>query len=433
MHILKRGYEVIFSEGFVSFSLKLLLWPINRYCLWLMALGAWGKAARIGEWLIKLFQKRLEYYHILARCYIALGEEDSATKVLRKGLEKNLLYSKIIGYLSETPGGYIPKATKYVYFGGEQNLGCIEQSVVIDGIVEKYLTKISTISGFEKEKLFYQSIYNSYPKIKGITPYLIDIKEIAEDNLVLIRMKKVMGIVPPLNKEMINKAINANKIITSIRYGAIKGDVPMEEKDGEFKLYYGKNRKHPICALQSFSSIHIENVNRQLFASIFKSMKAKGYTYKSIELIKRVESVIIGHRLFTKICPDVHYSLLHGDYGKQNMLVDYKDGNLYIIDWGNMRIGPTWVDIAGFFGQLMQPFHVVKDEFLFNDKVSSDFEPIEKLFFVYTLIVTWFIVFTKREFEENHYLYISPAVEAMEALKKEIISETKEKHLVLSM
>jgi hypothetical protein len=90
-----------------------------------------------------------------------------------------------------------------------------------------------------------------------------------------------------------------------------------------------------------------------------------------------------------------------------------------------MRVGPSWVDIAGFLGHNKLPFNVIEEEFLQNTEAISDFDPFEKLFFIYTLIVTWFIVFTRGEFEQNLDLYVRPAVEKFESILSEISNEDK--------
>lgn len=416
MRLLKRAYQILIQEGFVSLFIKIIEWRKERLFQDFLTKKEWFKAANYGEKLVRIFPRKIEYYQGVARCYKELKQDNLATSTLERGLKKIISMPEIMERLEKKLKPIFFLESNYVYLGGEQNLGCIDHKVKVNGNLERYFTKISTRSGFEKEKLFYLNMYGNFPELKKITPKLISFTEFVEENLILITTEKIDGEVTEINFQNIGEIIQAHKIIASVSFEKLKDYIPEPDFDGEFKLIYDAYPHHPISALHSFVSIHKRATNQQLFELVFKRMKDLGYSFDSYLLLKSLKKVIFDWSLFDRIKPDIHYSLLHGDFNNHNMLKDENTGKLYIIDWGNIFIGPRWIDIAGLFGQLKLPFHIVKDEYLFNQGVSGNFEPIEKIFFIYTLITTWFIVFTRSEFDNLHDLYIRPAVEMIESL-----------------
>jgi tetratricopeptide (TPR) repeat protein len=425
MGILIKSYEILNQGGWQLLYSKIIERRKNRKFYNYIIQRRWKEAAIQGESLAQSFPEKILYHQWLARCYMEVGKHDLAAKSLRRGLELRMSLEELIKRLEAIQSDSKIPEPKYVCLGGEQNLGGIEYSKFGNGGLKKYLTKISTVSGSEKEKLFYQQIYKFFPKIREITPELINFMDLKDENLALITMEKIEGNKPDLSKKLIRDVITASKKMSSIRYGLIKDCVPEPDFEKDFILFYDIYPKHPINALHSFISIHRKETNDQLFDQIYRRMGELGYSADCYKLFKRLESYIFDLQLFNRINPKIHYSLQHGDFNIHNMLFDEKRGKLYIIDWGNMRVGPSWVDIAGFLGHNKLPFNVIEEEFLQNTEAISDFDPFEKLFFIYTLIVTWFIVFTRGEFEQNLDLYVRPAVEKFESILSEISNEDK--------
>ena len=416
MAILRKSFEIITQEGISSLFYKIILWKKNRYFIKLMSQKQWDKAARVGEKLVHILPKKIEFYQGLARCYKKLGKDDLATSTMLHGLEflisPNEIQNKLYGNLNSA---FCPEFS-YFYLGGEQNLGCIRHAQFVDGKVEKYLTKISTKSKLANDKLFYLRIYNLYPEIMKITPRLVNFVELENEKLVLITMEEIVGTEPIINEMTIKDILKANQLISSIKYGQIKDYVINPGFDKEFQLFYKNDPKHPINALHSFVSIHKKTTNQQLFHLIYQRMKDLRYSSDSLELIKQLEKIIFDFQLFNKLDIELHYSLQHGDFSENNMLIERESGKLYIIDWGNMMIGPTWMDIAGFFGQLRLPFEKINKDYLLNQEASNHLEQIEKVFFIYTLIITWFVIFSQSEFDKKLDLYVRPAVEVIKSM-----------------
>lgn len=422
MHLFRRLCEILSHEGCIALIKKIIFrvkWSIHLRLEKYIAQNRWEKAAKIAEKLVHRFPQKIEYYQALARCYKKLGKDDLSTEVIQKGLELVISPSDLQEEIKKELGVGTNVRTTYVYMGGEYNLGCYEHVLVNNGDKKIFFTKISTKSSSEREKLFYSLIYKSFPKVREITPIITSFKELSKHNLSLITMEKIEGKKPSQNEKILTEAIRINKIVSSIKYWKIKGHFPLVNFDREFYLLCNKYSNHPICALHSFESIHKKTTNQKVFYLVLKRIQDLNYSQKSYILMKQLESIILDRELFNKIDPELHYTLQHGDFYINNMLLNEKSGKLHIIDWGNMRIGPPGLDLAGLFGQLKQPFNVVNEKYLLNPDVSL--EPIEKLFFIYALIIVWFIVFTQREFDGQCDSCLRPAVEEIESLTRGII------------
>ncbi|MCI1590690.1 phosphotransferase [Heyndrickxia oleronia] len=420
MHLLKKTYKIIIHEGFFALFHKFLLWKKYKSFVKQISQKYWKKAIILGEKLILRYPNEIECYQLLAECYRELGQNNLANLTLKKGLHLYMPLEKIVDCIRKGFNNQTISFSEYCYLGGEQNLGCIEHILKDIEDEKKYLTKISFMSSNEKERHFYTKIYPRFQSIKTITPRVVQYQELTSGNLLLITMEKIQATNLYQIEEIINKVMNASKIISSIKYTEVSNLLPKPDFDKDFQLFHSYLIDHPICALHSFIAIHKREANEQLFYLMSKRMQELNYSVKSKSLIKRLENAILANRLYTHISPELHYSLQHGDFDTHNILIEETSSKLYIIDWGNMRIGPEWVDIAGFFGLSKIRFQVINNQFLLNDAFSGHLEPIEKLFFIYTLIVTWFVVFTVEEFNEKIEDYLRPAVLSIESMILEL-------------
>lgn len=413
MHLLSRIIKQISHEGFLSLCLKVIYWPKFRTFRRQIGEKEWEKAARIGEYLVKRLSNNIELYMGLAHCYKGLENHYLATNTMQKGLEKILLLTELVEkVICKTGLSY----KSYEYMGGDQNLGCIAYEYSGNGKVEEYITKIVFSDATSSERLFYLTFLKNFPGLQEITPRVKDYSECSKGGLVLITVEKIVGQQPVISKKVILDIINANKIISGIKYKDIKHKISIQNYKDEFTLFNSNYPLHPISALHSFIFIHNKSTNIKLFQLVFKHMNKKGYSSTSYMYIGRLKEVIFQWEMFNRIDIDRHYSLQHGDFFLYNMLHNQENNNLYLIDWGNLRIGPSWVDLAGFFGQLKVPFQIIHEEYLLKPSVSGNFDKIEKIFFIYTLIITWFIIFPRQEFEDNINLFLLPAIEAMEKM-----------------
>nr|WP_272495810.1 phosphotransferase [Bacillus pinisoli] len=137
-----------------------------------------------------------------------------------------------------------------------------------------------------------------------------------------------------------------------------------------------------------------------------------------IKVVDHLNNLIFGENYYKFISPEVHFTLQHGDFFKANMLINNHTGELKIIDWVGVRLGPRWVDIALFLGTIKLPFDIIRNNFLDHDRCN--YEPVEKLFFIYTLIVSWAVTFNKNEVENCFENFYSPALDYLESISLEL-------------
>jgi len=407
MHGFNRLVTIISNDGISMVFVKLVGKLKSRHFKQLIKRGKWFKATLVGEQLITLFPNNFNYSVELAKCYQEMGNYFRANDIIQKYMDFNFNLNNVVKMLEHEINSSDNIESKYMNLEGNNNCGLIEHKIYTSKSVNKYLTKISQSKHNEMEKLFYNKVYYYFPKIRKITPKLVNIKEIDEANLFILTMDKVEGEKPSLDDQTIHKASKISQTISSIKYSEVYQWFPLiVDKEGH-KL---------IDLLWSFGEIHKEFTNKNLFSFIFKEIDNSDYSKETVKLFKRLEIAIMKNKMYKNLEPMDHYSIQHGDFFQWNLLNDNYSNELTVIDWGLMRIGPTWCDMAGFFGEIRYPFHKIKSNFLSNSEASGHMEPIEKLFFIYTLIAVWFVEFSKDEFEKSHEIYLRPAIELMESM-----------------
>ncbi|MFB6466862.1 phosphotransferase [Cytobacillus sp. Hz8] len=416
MHLLRKSLNIVLKQGFKALFIHMNIWLKRKKFIQYLVQKEWTQASVLGEKLVNLIPERIENYLYLALCYKNLRKNELATSTLFQGLRYITNPEILIKVIEDKFPAMEVIQSKYIYMGGEQNLGCFEHTLTNNGEIRKYLTKITTQSSIELERAFYLKIYKHFKNVRFITPKIINISERKTENLALLTMEKVDGIVPNLNGKILKEAINASKLINTVYYCEIIDLIPQPDFNKEFQLINKNYPNHPIFALYSFISIHKKQTNQRLFQLIYKRMRELKYTAKTYELIKKLEMLVFDWELYNQINPIVDYTLQHGDFDSHNMIWNVQMEKLYIIDWGNMYVGPKWIDLAGLFGQLKLPFHEIDKLFLNIEDETTKINPIEKIFFLYPLIVTWIIVFTRNELEENLDYYLRPAIEEFESL-----------------
>lgn len=387
----------------------------------------WSKAIKVGEKVGDYFCNNKILNIRLAECYQNINEKRIAFNIFQKTMKLNFnlidTVEKIDNKLSLY--GSNPISSKFILLNGNQNYGFIEHITQDqNGKTVTFLTKISKLDN-NREFLFYKHFYS---KVYKITPRLVNIHSVNSD-ICLITTKKINSRMINFNFELLNSVIELNHQLSSIKYRDISDLISIEKLEQKtLKLIDDFSLEYPMRTLHYFSSIHKMSTNKSLFEEIFERMKKLSYSSESISSMKRVEEIIFIKKLYQHINPKIHYSVLHGDLNLENILID-ENNQLYFIDWGQMRVGPTWIDMAGFLGILKVPFKQIDNWYLCNSCHNNAIDALYKVFFIYSIIVYWFLLFTKEEFEANFNLYISPAVKKLELVGLEVLND-KQKSLI---
>ena len=309
--------------------------------------------------------------------------------------------------------------SEYLYISGTTNVGCIKHLSKRD-FEYKYFTKLAEKSiSSDREKYFYKKVCREYPVLQNITCGLIDIE--FSNNLYLMTFEGIEGETPLINDTNIYKYLEISNLISSIKYGQIKKWFPNPDFGLEFNVFQKKGINHFFYALESFVSIYKRQTNVELFKELLALLIEKQYSANTILLVEKLKGIIIDNSLFNYLDVNRHYSLRHGDFGIHNFLVD-KNGGAYVIDWGELKVGPSWVDCAGLLGSCKYSFSKIKSLYLDNDKMGGHLEEVEKIFLVYTIIIVWITKMQKLEFDKATSQYLQPAIEYIETLSLRIVN-----------
>jgi thiamine kinase-like enzyme len=354
------------------------------------------KAIKIGEKLIKMYPEELYNYQKLARTYWKKNDDTNAIHTLRRGLKinSNCDLEEIINKIEiNIAKGNNFKSNKLVFKGGHQNFGLIEHTSSDNKIL---LTKIMPFKQSKGEYII-KDLQEKYLRFRSITPNILNI--LKEKDLCFITMEKIEGEEPKkIDTKYINKVYEIDSSITSVKYYDLSG--LLYHQAITEKIIFNDEKLDRYELLMALNFVHKRSVNVEIFTSIKKYLINHNYSANSLNTIDSLREMIVGSKYSEGIIPEKHFTLQHGDFFEDNMLLNQQSGDLKVIDWGGIRVGPRWIDIAGFLANTRQPFSAIQQHFL--DHERCDYEPIEKLFFIYALVVLWTVILTKEEFENGH-------------------------------
>jgi serine/threonine protein kinase len=365
------------------------------------------KAVIIGEKLVKMFPKELYNYQKLARAYWKSKDNTNAIQTLRRGLminnqcELEEIITKIENSISNNK---IFKSNRLIFKGGHQNLGLIEHK--LDNKI--WVTKIMPFKQSRGEYII-KDLQEKNVRFICITPKILNILKV--NALCFITMEKGEGEEPKItDAKFIDKAYEIDSSITSIKYSDLPELINEQGINDKIILKHDSLGRYEL--LKALNFVHKRSVNMEILALIRKYLMHNNYSVESLKTIESLRELIVESNYSDGIRPEKHFTLQHGDFFEDNMLINHQSGELKVIDWGGIRVGPRWVDLAGFLAKTRQPFLTIQQEFL--DHERCEYDPIEKIFFIYSLIVLWIVIFTKEEFEGSLQSFYSPAIKYAE-------------------
>jgi len=386
----------------------------------------WEKATFHWQKVVELNNpkyKTADIYRKTGICYTALKKFDLSIINFKKYIELNtgLQLDKII---SELEGDIEPKTgnlkSKYKYVGGRGNYGFIEHETYESNYNNKYLTKITSQKSInsQKESIFYSVICEQYPELKSITPHLVNIKTMKEGNLKFLTLEKVKGKRPEVEQDL-KYIVDLQRIISSVKFKNMQHLASQFES----KKYFCLNDLSipaPKRLEATFANISKGSTNEAIFKWIYSEVYALGEK-NIIHLINKLKYLIYNAKMYEKLDSVQNFALQHGDFSKYNILIDKKTSNVNVIDWRSYFIGPVGFDIAYFFRKEMLTFDSIDKIFLSNPRYSDLLTLIEKIFFVYTLIILLFLNITGIKFNnEYYYSYLKQATDRLEILVTEL-------------
>src|SRR5699024_8763413 len=106
-------------------------------------------------------------------------------------------------------------------------------------------------------------------------------------------------------------------------------------------------------------------------------------------------------------------SLIHGDYNPRNSKLKKQDQSIKVFDWETFKIGPRFIDVARYLSGALIEYSDVKEIYLDDKELGGKLSLIEKIFFLYALILLYILTFREKQVENTLEKYITPALNEM--------------------
>lgn len=389
--ILERAYN-IYPEN------EDILKEAYRVC---NQLGDWEKAICVSKKLINIDPDNKEYYLRSGRAYSWSGDKINAKEMYKQVLllthdtSFNHIIKKVQKGFMDTPD---KEKAKYVLPGGMNNLGMIFH----EDKERSYVTKITYAKEDKKERLFYTELLNEFPQLQQVVPLFIDLKTLDNIQYLTIEMLGKGKGVP------LSDVIKTSQQLSKVKYNSIVNLFPNDQYP-----YVLKKRANFITPF--FTQIHKKSYNEKLFKDFKRFIDRNIYVPQDIEIINRMEDLILDNELYLWINPEKHYSLIHGDFKLPN-IGENQNGELKVFDWSGFKIAPHFIDIARYFQATSTSYSDVRKNYLFNESLDRKLSTIERVFFLYAFILFHFIILSKNNRDEKINKYILPALMDMDML-----------------
>ena len=372
-------------------------------------LGDWVAAKNIAKTLVRLNPNQPDYHFRLGRTYSFLLNRKKAKAAFQIGLQKKHQLS-ISELINKIQSGFAEDSSKvqteYIFVDGKNNLGGFIHTY--EG--KKYFTKIAhftnKITGAGREELFYKEVTEEFPILQSFTPSFIDSQQI--DGILYLTIEMIEGVENP--PDLSEEVVELSKKISSIGYQEIITHYPKPKYVYQFK------RGRAISVVHFFTQIHEQKYNQKLFDSLKAIIKQQKYPRAASLVIQRLEGIIMDNELYKHIDQKKHYSLLHGDFAYQNLMISKIDQQPKVLDWSTFTIGPHFIDIARYFTSIRTPYSRIKTFYLEGQNLGKDLTKIEQIFFLYALILFYFQKIGRLGIETELSVDLLSALEDLEVL-----------------
>lgn len=349
---------------------------------------------------------------LLGEIYASLNERKKAKSNFIKGLElkHDLDIEQLIQKISDgikqkynlDSQKDLNSTTEYKFIDGRSNYGAFIH--YYDN--KQFFTKIAQHDKLAmREDEFYKQVSQEFSNLNNIIPNYVH--SFVLDGILYLTIEFLES--NETNLDHLISVIETSRKISSIEHSEVQKKFPNLKYS--FKL---KNKPNPAAIF--FTKIHKQKYNEKLFQDLELLMEENEYPIEIIQKVKEVKDIIMNNKLYTFVKPNLHYSLIHGDLNKKNIRVDKLSQEIKVIDWETYKIGLKTIDIARFFSANRFSYKKVQEIYLNDDKINGYLTDIEKIFFLYILMI--FYILTIREKKIINYIteFIEPLIKDMENL-----------------
>lgn len=334
-----------------------------------------------------------------------LGNTDKAKAMLVSLLEKDPAcgLGQIEWALRQHAGDFSAKVEHtYLAFPNSamQSLGFFRHQVVCANGVQNFITKFSMASTMGFEPLFHEAIRPLSKGIQAISPATVLFRKCTAQDLCLLTMEYCEGVVPEvatLEKDALQGIVNAYQVLLELPIARL------------FPHFSGQRTKaaynHGYLAM-SMHRIHEERDFMQLTDWVLQASSSRGYQPQVVNSIQKLVGALREQRFHERIIPEIHYSFLHGDLHRHNVLLTAK-GPVFI-DWARCTIGPKQIDLAAL---LRRRGYRNTIDLLRRAGAWERMDPVNQALFAIAMIVVSLMIDLKEIKEEPPEWVFLPAME----------------------
>ena len=354
----------------------------------------WEEAAAIAREITEDFEATMNDYYRLGKAHQYLDQKEAAEKWFIKAIEKNSEepMESFIKALEKQSGlsklGNVQ--SRYSLGSGKNNLGLIVHIVNNSGKKE-FITKIIREKK-TREGHFYQKILKDYPGLGKVAPKILSVIE--NNQLQLIVMEKIPDDAAPAGVAYFKALGNLYREISSVKYF---DGIESYLQTPKYSLALKENKSQALS--NYFMTIHREETSRRLFKLMEQRLKEKGYKKDSFRLFEDLREVILDFKSYKGIKPRRHYSLIHGDMGRHNLLFDGEKPR--VVDWNTYKAGPRWYDFANGVAKEADTAMEVAKALEKLKEIDLSIGDIESIFYYYAVVLIWFQGNGQKKFETS--------------------------------
>jgi len=375
------------------------------------ATSNYDKEISVAKALIQLKPKKASYYFRLGKAYASAADFKEAERNYIIGLEHKHKMT-IEELIEKIQSGFAENTeevtSKYHFISGRSNYG----SFIHTHGDKKYFTKISRNDLLaQREEMFYKDLCVDFPELEKVVPAYIH--SIVINNIIYLTIEMIDG--DSIDSNRMKEILLTSQYISSIPYASIIEKYPNPAYN--FQL---KNKPNPVTIF--FTEIHQKYYNERMFSLLYKLIKQNHYPTSIMNIIERLETLVMENELYAFITPEKHYSLIHGDLNQSNVKVDKQNQSIKTFDWETFKIGLRTVDVARHLSSKPTPYSKVKEIYLDDEELGGKLSLIEKIFFLYILILMNILTFRQKNIEKSIEQYVLPALDDME----QFVSQLKE-------
>lgn len=257
-----------------------------------------------------------------------------------------------------------------------QNIGFWFHQITGSQGTKEVITKIMHVDHVGTEPLFYNTLQPAFPGLSRLSPGFIDLMHLEDLPVDLLTIERVTGsILDPvsLNTDQVDDLVADYRSISDISHTQVAHHFSPSITANGFSHGYLAAALHCVHTPDGFS-----DTTSWLRGAVLE----RGYSTRSVQAVLACIAHLERIALNDHVLPDLHYTLLHGDLHRHNVLWD--QGQLTLLDWARCTTGPRGIDLV----VLLRRFgHARLMDLALRHQVIAKNDNIAQALFAYAMII----------------------------------------------